>query len=205
MNSRCARTAALLWRHLSNTNNLQGVNGGQQTTNWTYVVCSHDGSTWRLFVNGSLVQSSSDPVGALNWPAPWRIGTGSADGSGRMFAGNITQVALYNYRLSAAQVYAHYFAGQYGTTPSNSVPIITAEPADQSCYAGGSVQFKVGVLSVLPTTNQWFKGAAPLVGQRMQPSHCLMCKHRMSAITASWSATAMVRRTAPTPACLCSR
>jgi len=149
----------------SNTNNLQGVNGGQQTTNWTHVVCSHDGSTWRLFVNGSLVQSSSDPVGALNWPAPWRIGTGSADGSGRMFAGNITQVALYNYGLSAAQVHAHYFAGQYGTTPSNSVPIITAEPADQSCYAGGSVQFKVGVLSVLPTTNQWFKGATPLVGE----------------------------------------
>jgi autotransporter-associated beta strand protein len=143
----------------------QGASGGTQTTNWTHVVLTYDGTYWYMYVNGVLTQRNADAVGAINFSDPWRIGTGSADGASRLFTGNISQVALYNYGLSSAQVYAHYFAGQYGATPGNSKPIITAQPAAQSCYAGGAVQFSVGILSVLPTTNQWFIGAGAIPGQ----------------------------------------
>ncbi|HEX4262889.1 MAG TPA: LamG-like jellyroll fold domain-containing protein [Verrucomicrobiae bacterium] len=143
----------------------QGATGGTQSTSWSHVVLTHDGSKWSLYVNGALVQQNSDSVGSINFADPWRIGTGSADGASRLFTGNITQVAMYNYALTANQVNTHYFFGQYGTTPGNSVPIITQQPTNQSAYAGGTVQFKVGILSALPTTNLWFKGATPLPSQ----------------------------------------
>src|SRR5438093_5848639 len=49
--------------------------------------------------------------------------------------------------------------------PSNSPPIITAQPQPQAAYPGGTVTFNVGVSSVLPVTNQWYKGGSPLLGQ----------------------------------------
>ncbi len=149
----------------SSTNNVQGVSGGTQSTNWTHVVCTHDGSTWRLYVNSALVQTSPDPVGALNWPAPWRIGTGSADGASRLFNGNISQVAMYNYGLSSNQVLNHFAVGKVGVTASNAVPIITVQPQSQSNFVGGSVTFSVSVVSALPTTNLWYKNNNPLGGQ----------------------------------------
>ena len=143
----------------------QGASGGTQTTSWAHVVLTHDGTKWSIYVNGVLAQQNADSVGAINFTDPWRIGTGSADGASRLFTGNITEVAMYNYALSGSQVYNHYFAGQYGTTPGNSIPIITLQPTNQSAYAGGTVLFQVGVTSALPTTNQWFKGINPILGQ----------------------------------------
>lgn len=163
----------------SGTHNVQGVSGGVQSTNWSHLVLSHDGSTWRLFVNGTLVQSSSDSVGALNWStAPWRIGTGSADGSGRLFAGNIAQVAIYNYGLSGDQALEHFAQGIVGGPAASARPIITKQPQAQSAFLGGSVTFSVSSVSALATTNQWFKNNNPIAGQtgatltvnNMQPS-----------------------------------
>jgi autotransporter-associated beta strand protein len=145
--------------------NTQGASGGTQTTSWSHVVLTHDGSKWIIYVNGVAFPGNSDTVGAINFADPWRIGTGSADGTSRLFNGNITQVAMYNHALTADQVNTHYFFGQYGTTPGNSIPIITQQPTNQSAYAGGTVQFKVGILSALPATNLWFKGATPLPNQ----------------------------------------
>jgi autotransporter-associated beta strand protein len=143
-----------------------GVSGGQQNTNWVHLVLANDGINEYLYINGSLVQQTSDQQGSVVFfdSIPWAIGNGTATGNGRTFNGNICQVALYNYGLTPTQVYAHYFAGQYGTSPSNSVPIITTQPVPQVSYAGGGASFTVSVLSVLPTTNQWYKGSTPISG-----------------------------------------
>jgi autotransporter-associated beta strand protein len=143
-----------------------GVSGGVQNTNWVHLVLADDGTNEYLYINGSLAQQSSDQQGSIVFfdPIQWAIGNGSDSGDGRTFNGNICQVALYNYGLTPTQVYAHYFAGQYGTSPSNSVPIITAQPAPQVSYTGGGASFSVTVLSVLPTTNQWYKGSTPISG-----------------------------------------
>ena len=93
-----------------------GVSGGNFITNWAHVVMSSDGTYNSLYVNGVLVQKTSDTSGAINFGDAFRIGTGSADGTGRWFKGNISEVAIYNHGLTAGQVLAHYNMGMYGST-----------------------------------------------------------------------------------------
>lgn len=141
------------------------ASGGQQTTNWTYLVSTYDGTNWNLYVNTKLVGTGADSAGALNFSDAWRIGTGSADGSGRYFVGNICQVALYTNALTSTQVLNHYFYGYLNASPSVSVPIIANPPQSQPSYVGGTVTFSVSAVSALPMTNQWYFGNSPLPGQ----------------------------------------
>ena len=147
------------------------ASGGSQTTNWTYLVSTYDGTNWNLYVNSQLVGQGADSVGAINFTAPWAIGdgtTGTAGGNSgdlRFFQGNITEVALYSNALTAAQVLNHFTVGLLGTSSSSSVPIISTQPQSQSAFVGGSVTFTVGVVSALPTTNQWYANALAIAGQ----------------------------------------
>ena len=146
--------------------NSHGATGGQQTTNWAYVVCSYDGTNWSLYVNSILVQRNPDSVGSINFLSPWRIGTGSGDyGSSRYFTGNLTEVAMYTNGLTASQVLKHYYAGLLNSDPAVSAPIIVAQPQPQSTFAGGAATFAVTAVSALPMTNQWYKGGVPMPGE----------------------------------------
>lgn len=149
----------------NNTNNGASASGGQQTTNWTYLVSTYDGTNWNLYVNTKLVGTGADSVGALNFPDPWRIGTGSADGATRYYVGNICQVALYTNALTAAQVMNHFYFGYLNAAPTVSIPIIVAQPQSQPSFVGGTASFSVSAVSALPSTNQWYFGSTPLAGQ----------------------------------------
>lgn len=149
----------------NNTAGSRGAGGGTPTTNWAHVVCTFDGANWNLYVNGARVGQGSDTTGALNFATPWAIGAGTADGASRKFAGNISQVAIYNYSLTTNQVLNHFAQGLVGTPIANAKPIITAQPQSVSAYVGGSATFSVGVVSTLSTTNQWFKNGTPLAGK----------------------------------------
>jgi hypothetical protein len=94
----------------------QGLDGGSQATNWTYVVMSSDGTNTSLYINGGLVARTGDTSGAINFGDDWVIGDGSSAGGGRFFQGDITGTAIYNYGLTPAQVQKHYLLGMYGTT-----------------------------------------------------------------------------------------
>lgn len=142
-----------------------GVSGGKQTTNWTYVVLSSDGANCSLYENGVLVQQSADTSGAVNFADDWMIGNGSSAGNARWFNGNISEVAIYNYGLTAGQVLKHYYAGLLNSDPNVSAPIINVQPQPQSTYVGGTVTFSAQAVSASPMTNQWYKGAAPLPGE----------------------------------------
>jgi hypothetical protein len=141
----------------------KGAFGGTQTTNWTYLVTTYDGTNWNLYVNGALITKSPDTVGAINFTDPWRIGDGSVDGANRLLAGNLSQVALYTNALGSAQVLTHYFIGVDGTT--NVSPIILQPPASQIVSPSATVTFSVQTESLLPTTNQWYKNSTPLPNQ----------------------------------------
>jgi autotransporter-associated beta strand protein len=159
--------AEIALREDSATFNALGVSGGvAQQGNWSYVVASYNGSEYTLYVNGALVASNQSGSGVEDFNDPWSIGSGSGSGINRLFSGNLSQVALYNYGLSANQVFAHYYAATYGSgNPSNAIPIISSAPTPQTAYAGGSVQFSVTALSLTATTNQWYQNGAPLAGQ----------------------------------------
>jgi len=127
----------------NNSNGGANASGGQQTTNWTYLVSTYDGTNWNLYINSQLVNQGADAVGAINFSTPWAIGTGSADGASRFFQGNICQVALYTNALTPAQVLNHFYVGEIGTPASSSVPIITVQPKPQTAAFGGTANFSV--------------------------------------------------------------
>ena len=144
-----------------------GLSGGQQNTNWVYLVLANDGVNDYLYMNGALVATNADTTGSISFSelVPWAIGNGTLTGSSRNFIGNICQVAIYNYGLSSTQVLNHYFEAELHASPAASRPIIVGQPQSQSGYVGGSVTFSVNAVSGLSTTNQWYKGSSPLAGQ----------------------------------------
>src|SRR5262249_35584307 len=79
------------------------VTGGVETTNWTHVVLSSDGTNCTLYVNGVQVAQRADTSGSIQFDDDWVIGDGSSAGNGRNFNGNISEVAIYGHGLSAAQ------------------------------------------------------------------------------------------------------
>jgi hypothetical protein len=148
-----------------------GAGGGVETTNWTHLISTYDGTNWNLYVNSVLVQSASASGGAINFADPWAIGSGTTSTAGgnsgdvRLFTGAITEVALYTNALTPAQVLNHFCVGELGTTASSSRPIIITQPQPQSAFVGGTATFSVQVASALPTTNQWYANSVALAGK----------------------------------------
>ncbi len=142
-----------------------GETGGVQSTNWSHIVLSSDGTNCSLYQNGVLVSQSGDTKGSVEFSDDWMIGDGSSAGNGRLFDGNIAEVAIYNYGLTPSQVLTHYYIGMVNSYPSNSAPIIVSPPQSQSAYVGGSVTFSVQSVSEFPVTNQWYQAGAALAGQ----------------------------------------
>jgi Concanavalin A-like lectin/glucanases superfamily len=68
-----------------------------------HVVATYDGSTVRLYVNGTLRASRASSVSIVNHSSLLRIG--------RYVSGTIDEPTIYNYALSATDVAAHYAAG----------------------------------------------------------------------------------------------
>jgi hypothetical protein len=146
-----------------------GVGGGTQTTDWTYLVLSSDGTNITLYVNGVAVQQTADTFGAHNFVDDWSIGTGSPDGqystNHRYFHGSMSQVAIYGHGLTAGQVLTHYYLGEINAYPSNSAPIINPQPQPTATYIGGQAKFSVTAASAFATTNQWLKNGVPISGK----------------------------------------
>lgn len=70
-----------------------------------HFVITSNGSTVKLYLNGSEVNSAS--ISAAGFNLPWRAGRSE---DGRHFKGSVGWVALYTTALSAARVAAHYAA-----------------------------------------------------------------------------------------------
>jgi hypothetical protein len=140
----------------------QGANGTATSDVWTHVVLTYDGEYWNMYQNGQYIGFAYDSVGALDWPQIWAIGAGTADGASRKFAGDICQVAIYNYALTPDQVQAHYAAG---TNIINTTPIITSEPTSQWVYTNQTTSFSVTAESTSQLSYQWQKGTMALAGQ----------------------------------------
>ena len=94
------------------------VQGGTKTTgSWQHIVCTYDGSTQKMYINGSLSSSQSVSAGVSTTTAG-RIG-GKAFASGGFWQGLIDEVALWSDDLSAAEVTAVYNSGTDFTLNNN--------------------------------------------------------------------------------------
>ncbi|HZV74163.1 MAG TPA: LamG domain-containing protein, partial [Conexibacter sp.] len=77
-----------------------------------HVVGTFDGTTQRLYVNGTQVASA--PLSGSATITPRWLFVGSWDGSSEFFSGTIDEPAVYNAVLSPARVSTHYRAGTTG-------------------------------------------------------------------------------------------
>ncbi|WP_327586250.1 PQQ-dependent sugar dehydrogenase [Nonomuraea sp. NBC_00507] len=69
---------------------------------WSHVAATYDGSTLRMFVNGTQVATNPTTGNLRTGTSPLRIGGNS--GSGEYFSGLIDEVRIYNKALTAAQI-----------------------------------------------------------------------------------------------------
>ncbi len=79
---------------------------------WYYVVGTYDGSTRKIYVNGSQ-EASSSQSGAINsYATALGIGAGLFPTPGNFFSGTVDAVAVYNVALTPGQIQAHYILGR---------------------------------------------------------------------------------------------
>jgi concanavalin A-like lectin/glucanase superfamily protein/fibronectin type III domain protein len=98
---------------------LQAPSGAIQTGTGYHVVGTHDGTTQRLYVNGTEVANAPLSGGATSSSSGLFIG--SWDGGMEFMSGTIDEAAVYGSTLSASRVGAHYTAGS-GVTPPVAAP-----------------------------------------------------------------------------------
>ena len=76
---------------------------------WVYLAGVYDGSYWKLYRNGMLVNEASQPHGAVQVDDAWAIGS-AGNGSERFFSGRIDEAAIYPRALSGNEIWLHYQA-----------------------------------------------------------------------------------------------
>jgi len=94
------RPATGLW-----VTNEQVLYGGTRLTAnaWTHLATTYDGTTHRLFVNGTQVASRAQTGNLVTTTSPLRIG---GNVFGEFFQGRIDEVRVYNRALSQAEIQA---------------------------------------------------------------------------------------------------
>ena len=133
-----------------------------------YVVGTYDGTTQRLYINGTQVASAA-LTGGITTNVN-NVDIGSWDGTSEFFAGTIDEVAVYPTVLSATQVATHYADGisTGGTQAQLSISRsgsgggnVTSVPAGIDCGATCSHQFTAGTsvtLTAAPNSGSTFAG-----------------------------------------------
>ncbi len=126
-------------------------------------VCDEVNSTIRLYVDG-LQQAVTTVSGGIHNStnlymtigARQSAATGSYD---FQFNGNISDVAIYNYALTAGQVQSHYFT-------AGIPPTITQQPPDSlTTNENSAVTISAAAYGSTPLAYQWFLNNSPVPGQ----------------------------------------
>lgn len=129
-----------------------------------------------LYVDGVLVATNTgyastgvgtNTIGIYNSTFPLTIGSAgtslaaATNGPDKQWFGNIADVAIYNYALSASQVSNHYWSA--GLPPA----IVTQPPGSVDVSYGGSVSIPAAVAGTGPLTLQWIddSNGNPIPGQ----------------------------------------
>jgi hypothetical protein len=120
------------WGDGSNTTIYSAASpSGLNLNQWYHVVCTHDGSTGRLYLDGLLVASTNAVYGRTT-SAPMRLAAGRTESTAAFFfPGRLDEIAVYATALSLTKVQAHHNAGLTppDTTPPTAPASLTATVA----------------------------------------------------------------------------
>ncbi len=108
---------------------------------WTHLVGTYDGSSARLYVNGTLAASSTVSY-VQNAARPLRIAAGRSETTPPSYflSGRVDEVAVYGSPLSPARVQAH-FAASSGGGGGNQAPVAVASGTPTSGAVPLAVSF----------------------------------------------------------------
>jgi len=107
---------------------------------WVHLAGVYDGTTWRLYRNGTQVGSQADAKGAvLVNDGDWAIGS-TGSGWADNFAGAIDEVAIYRKALGAAQVKAHYDAATATDVAPSKLAFEKTATGLRLAWTGGILQ-----------------------------------------------------------------
>jgi hypothetical protein len=172
---------------------LQAPSGAVVAGGTYHVVGTYDGTTQRLYLNGSLVASVALTGPATVTSNPVRIA--SWNGAKEFFAGTIDEVAVYKTALAAARVSAHWTAaGATATSGAAAAPAATSAPAKAPAAGAGAEPAPASATpsaGVTPT-------ATPRTSPSVQPAPTPAPTPRPTT-TASPSTTTTAPSSAPSP------
>ena len=104
---------------------------------WSFLAETYDGSTLRLYVNGTQVASTPHTGSIATSTTPLQIGGDSL--YGQYFAGMIDNVRIYNTALTAAQIQSDQSTAVTDTAPPSQPGTLSANPV-----SGGEVDLSWG-------------------------------------------------------------
>ena len=141
---------------------------GGDANQWTYTAFTPPRSQWSFVAlvitptnavfyigntNGLSTLINNDGNSAVNFTTGTTIG-GPDDGSHTGLNGSLSDVAVFNYSLTPAQI-TQLFLDGYGSAP----PLILSQSASQTNFPGSTLQMVVSVAGNSPFNYQWKAGA----------------------------------------------
>lgn len=92
------------------TTTIDAVSAAIPTTGWVHVMCTWDGTTALIYINGVQSGSATGFTGSVSTDPANFVTMGSIAGGGSYLNGLLSSCVIYNTALSAARVQAHYNA-----------------------------------------------------------------------------------------------
>jgi hypothetical protein len=120
--------------HLLVGNSDIGASGTTKLTlnTWTFLSTTYDGSSMKVYVNGTLVRTVTQSGSIAEVAAPLKLG---GDWSGEMFTGILDEVRVYNSALTQTQIQTDM------NTPIDNIPptVSLTAPSGGATVSGSSV------------------------------------------------------------------
>lgn len=90
------------------------------STDWTYVTATWDGTTITLWINGRVQDQKATTITTLNVNNHFvNIGRNPTNPTGTYFLGYVDEVSIYDHALLPARIWQHYVAGVVTPKPAN--------------------------------------------------------------------------------------
>ena len=114
------------WRALNGTFTTAGTaNNVMPLGQWTHIVGTYDGTNVKLYVNGTLMQTTASSLAIAATGSNFRI---ASDNIGNNLPAMVDEAAVYNYALTQTQVQTHY----------NSASFLANAPTYLAAISGGT-------------------------------------------------------------------